>query len=528
MEKELTIGLFDPGMTHLHKTGLAGLYMSLAYFEKNNVKIKNGSWDISDPIKVTLKWKGSDKEFFDDLFKKSFGISRDGLIDFAAHRGTTIGDKEKVALSEAVRFTFLQHNKFNNIPKGTTDNIVSFQYDKKTAIYKYKPFVKPYAHSLAAKDFSGDSVMGEENIEIKGWAFPGAVKRHEKCAGSEIEETVGRFICLLYAPMATMYFRLSHKGSDGKYDKKRGYALVLPHIENIKEFSKKFSRYLLSPIERLCADGLGDAGLMALLELKAGDPITKLGISGCHAFTMGSVTWSSQQKTRTGAFSLDSFSDATINQFETALKTLPNKLVFTKTDETVKKKKTQKSASETNFFITTSLCRGLFSENIAMGKDWYHGFTTLMKSKKLVKYVLYENIKGGLADMVKEIQWDGEMDRKFVEAVHVAVKNRYGALASQAKSRGENVRFDREFEKMRSGLMRAKNQQTLRAEIADLFARGGINKSLQENWSELLPLFTGKDWQKAKDLALLALASYKGKETKSMGDDMGNMNKEEE
>ena len=47
--------------------------------------------------------------------------------------------------------------------------------------------------------------------------------------------------------------------------------------------------------------------------------------------------------------------------------------------------------------------------------------------------------------------------------------------------------------------------------MADLFARGGLNKTLQESWAEILPLFTGPDWQRARDLALLALASYAGR-----------------
>ena len=64
---------------------------------------------------------------------------------------------------------------------------------------------------------------------------------------------------------------------------------------------------------------------------------------------------------------------------------------------------------------------------------------------------------------------------------------------------------------MRTGLMRAKNPQTLRAELSDFFARGGSNKTLRESWKDLLLLFTGSDWQRARDLALFALASYSGK-----------------
>ena len=66
-------------------------------------------------------------------------------------------------------------------------------------------------------------------------------------------------------------------------------------------------------------------------------------------------------------------------------------------------------------------------------------------------------------------------DKLFVDAVHVAIRNRYGALAAQASKKGEKIPFDRKFTRMRTGLMRAKNAQTLRAELADLFARGGLN-----------------------------------------------------
>ena len=116
-----------------------------------------------------------------------------------------------------------------------------------------------------------------------------------------------------------------------------------------------------------------------------------------------------------------------------------------------------------------------------------------------------------MIDDDKHTIWPDSADKLFVEAIHTAIRNRYGALAARASVKGEKIRFDREFEKIRTSLMRSKNAQTMRAELADLFARGGINKSLQHNWPQLLELFTGKDWQKARDLSLLALASYAGK-----------------
>jgi CRISPR-associated protein Cas8a1/Csx13 len=149
-----------------------------------------------------------------------------------------------------------------------------------------------------------------------------------------------------------------------------------------------------------------------------------------------------------------------------------------------------------------------------------------MQSKQQAKIISYE--RGGLKNMADSIPWPNETDRKFVEAVHDAIRSRYGALASRAKESGETIRFDREYERMRTGLMRAKNSETLRAELSDLFARGGSNKSLRQHWKELLPLFTGVDWQRARDLALFALASYAGKGVEQIETQAENAENEEE
>lgn len=123
--------------------------------------------------------------------------------------------------------------------------------------------------------------------------------------------------------------------------------------------------------------------------------------------------------------------------------------------------------------------------------------------------------------MVKEIVWDLSSEEKFVEAIHQAIRFRFGKLASQAKERNEHPRFDREFERIRTGLMRAKNAQTLRAELAEFFSRGGINPILQEDWKQILSIMVQPDWQKARDLALLGLASYKGKGVKEIQEGLG-------
>jgi len=502
----LSISLYDPGMTHIHRVGLAGLYMTLRRLDTGGGTFE-GLKFVLDKSRIIISWNGNGLESFDKLFKTAFGTTLTppaGLIDFAAHRGLAMGDLQRIALTKAVLGSFLQHNKQNKIPKGTKSRSLSVSLEDKQVLVEYRPFVKPYAHADAASSLLGRKGQAKSCVAIKGWLYPGATQRHSTLSGTEMEDPAERFLCLLFAPVASLYYRLVHRGRDGRFDVRRGTAVCLPHVSELERYSRCYERYLRCPVERLCADGLGDAGLSALVVLKAKDSMDKLGVEGCTILTMGTVGWSKQQRTRTGVAVLEDLEEKTLDRFELAYRCLPNNI-------RIKLPKPTKGSPEpeNRYFVSTSLVRGLIADNIVRGREWFRDLTDLMGSKDSARIVSYE--KGGLKQMVDQVSWSHEADKHFVEAVHAAIRNRYGALASQAKQRGETIRFDREFERMRTGLMRAKNAQTLRAELADLFARGGLNRSLQKGWQEVLPLFTGSDWQRARDLALLGLASYTGK-----------------
>jgi CRISPR-associated protein Cas8a1/Csx13 len=74
---------------------------------------------------------------------------------------------------------------------------------------------------------------------------------------------------------------------------------------------------------------------------------------------------------------------------------------------------------------------------------------------------------------------------------------------------------------MRIGFARCKNAAMLRQTLTDFWARAGALPDLQEAWPDVLPLLHGR-WREARDLALLALASYKPQsreETKALARD---------
>ena len=168
MEKELRIGLFDPGMSHLHRVGLAGLYMTLQYFNNSGKSIKESDWELHNDM-IVLKWQCEDNLFFEGLFSASFGSDSRGLIDFAAHRRLPMGEMERVFLNEALLMTYLQHNKQNKIPKGSTRNI-NIDFVDKTVSLTYKPFVKSYEHAQADKHITNKKGQLNKNIQKIGRA----------------------------------------------------------------------------------------------------------------------------------------------------------------------------------------------------------------------------------------------------------------------------------------------------------------------------------------------------------------------
>lgn len=122
--------------------------------------------------------------------------------------------------------------------------------------------------------------------------------------------------------------------------------------------------------------------------------------------------------------------------------------------------------------------------------------------------------------MVQDAIWDEASQKVFVEACHEAIRNVYGQIASRAKNNKEIPNFERERERIRTGLMRCKNSESFQDFITDFWARAGHLKKLQgmDGWQQVLPLVMDERlWRQARSLTLLALASYKSQDSHEVG-----------
>ena len=207
--------------------------------------------------------------------------------------------------------------------------------------------------------------------------------------------------------------------------------------------------------------------------------------------------------------------DKALDQFETAMAVLAPP--------------TPRPNKEGEYFWPKSYIRPFIAENLALGRLWYAGFSHLMTARDSgsntpIRNFLYTERKGLFA-MTKEIPWDhpGEEevvgDEVIVRAVHEAMRCRYGRIA--AENPGNQVamknRMAREYERQRLAFVGAKTADALRHALADLWSKAGSNSVLRESWPHVLPLLSSEKWQLTQDLALIALASYQGKEQETIG-----------
>ena len=115
--------------------------------------------------------------------------------------------------------------------------------------------------------------------------------------------------------------------------------------------------------------------------------------------------------------------------------------------------------------------------------------------------------------MIEKVEWNDQGEKAIVLAVHQAIRQRLGQIAGENKGKTGTMknRMQGEFDKWRLAFSGAKTPDQFRKSLCDLFGRAGINPVLKEHWTSILPwLSSATKWQMARDLSLLALASYTG------------------
>lgn len=531
----LRMELFSPGMSILHRAGLGGLACTLQAIEREYHRERLAAsnvpgsflndrppWDIEER-EITLHFGKPDEaaDFLKKLFAFAFGIRNDGLISLPGQHESEPATPVLADLQTGLTLTFLQHGKVRKLAKEPTLVNYDPEADGVSGVVVQYRKCSGFKHQEGWEAFvDNKGRLASGPIRVDGPISPGTVVRHVAFTGDTVaEEPPERMLPLYFALVGCLALPVN-----------RGVAaLVVPDVENLLDFV--YDRPAMTPsTARDCQiAGGADAAFRAQLRMRKNptrDAHVKLRakrtlggstIPGCQVMTFMPTAWASQQKSRVATVHVPPGEERILDRFDRALGHLPPRIAVRTIRESSGTGRSKTVVERREEFRSDSIVRPLIADNLARSRPWYAGFANLMTrvnpatDRPYRQQLNFE--RKGLHDMISDTgMWDDEGEALVVKAVHEAMRRRYGQIAkeNEGKPAAMKNRMQGFREKLRIDLAGAKTEAHVRFALMDLFSRGGNNAVLREGWQQILPVIR-RDWHLARDLALLALASYAGR-----------------
>ena len=541
----LTMNLFAPGMTILHRAGLGGLASSLRYIErawKSDViltdELPGGPWAEGKPPwdvsaqSITLRF-GDPKEarsFLHRLFRLSFRL-KDGLLYLPGQYGDMPPSLAvRAEIQAGLTLTFLQHGKTRKLAKNPTSYQVDPEGDGRAVTVEYKT-CEWYKHQDGWSDLTEEKsgALTAKSVEIIGPLNPGAVVRHVAFSrDTRIEEPPERALPLYFALLGCLALPVN-----------RGMGvLIVPDVEDLAAFA--VDRPLMTPssMKECRIASAGDAALQAQVRLRARGLIDYNGLPACYSARFRPTTWASQQKSRVETIFIprleihrhqcpeESQDEKSLHLFETALSVLGPRIRMKLEKETRGTGRSKQTIERERYFWTDNPVRPLLADNLATGQLWYRDFVRLCRVKEEFQNLKYQ--QQGLNDMTEQSSALSEAERVLVASIHQAIRNNFGRIrretdgirrethGDRSPSDATKNRWKRFRERLRLALVGAKTPDQCRNAICTLFANAGVLTELKEGWQLVVPMLRDSRWMFARDLALLALASYARQDEESI------------
>ena len=503
---KMTIRLDAPGMTSLHKAGLAGLYLTLRAFEEAGQQITGLEWELQ-PTQVTLNWQDEKpKQAFEELITKSFWLDNGfiRLTGLEVSRPPTPDQKHH--LYTALLNSFLQFGPHRPTSGKKT---LSYEVDDRQCWIKDFAPIKEFRHQFAVSDFINDEGHFKESIEAAGWLYPGGGQRHVVHNDTKLNEPVEPALALLFAPVGVIYYTIRSR-SKGR---KARLAMLVSEVRDLALYAEIRQAFAAQGVFEMTASSASDAALQMLTVIEANRASNTFaqfldGPFVCRVITFGIVSWNEKQKSRTYTRSVFSGHLPGLENYRKAAAIFKNRWQRVQASYDRKGNQTEPE----RYFVTTFSAREFIADNIARGIAWYQDLTTYLRHKETREQVQYERKE--LYEMVETASFNDESERLFIRVCHESWRRRLGKLGERARKENlGDIGFRRlvgkEAERLRTSLSRSKNSETLRETVVDFWSRAGGNELLRaKGLTKLLPLFDEKNWKKARDLALLALISY--------------------
>ncbi|QEQ00328.1 type I-MYXAN CRISPR-associated Cas8a1/Cmx1 [Thermosynechococcus sp. CL-1] len=472
---QFTLSLFDPNFLLPHRAGVAGLALALSELEnqRNDAPL---AWNITDEA-VELTWKDSDQKVVTWLLKQTYQINHQGYLEVPALKLDAQG---QYTFTQGVLTTFLQHNTQRKLSNTSVTRTFLIEPDQPEISIEVKPLESCYYTSDIKEAFNNKGAFKKE-IPLKGNHLPGLV---ECFVNGPYQESPQGFLALLFLPLACGYYQLPPQTVGGKLSARS--ALVIPEVQNLKHWVKRRRAMSGCTYRDFRSSGAGESALHFLLQEKAIEESQQFGVHYCEVYQLGKQVWDAQQAYLKQAVYRVEVMDEVLELYEVARQVFPAHV-------------RQKENGET--WLALSKALPWICDNLIGGQPWYAGFFEFYKRNKA-----YE--REGLVKMTEYLNPD---ERVLFEVVQGAFSVYLSGQFKQAEKQGRQLDYGQVTDKVIYRFQRPSTQQEFATALVDFLSQFR-SKAARDKGPQIVHwIHREENWRRARDLVLLAIATYSSK-----------------
>jgi CRISPR-associated protein Cas8a1/Csx13 len=461
---EFTLSIFDPNTLLPHRAGIAGLALALSALNPQDAPLQ---WEVTED-EVRLTWEGSDREAVIWLIEQTYRI-QDGYLDVPALK---LDPQSQYTFTEGVTASFLQHSKQRSRDTNATSLTFQIEEGQPEIRVDFRPLLSCYYTSDLKEAFNSKGNFKPE-ISLKGHHLPGLV---ECFVNGAYQETPTGFLALLFLPLACGYYKLPNFRS----------ALVIPEVQNLKQWVKHKQTLVARTYRDFRSSGAGESALRFLLQEKTIDDATAASVDYCEVYQLGKQTWDANQSYLKQAVYRVEANDEILDIYQSAYALFPSQV-----------KKTDKGET----WLAISKVLPWICDNLVIAKVWYAGFFEFRKRNDL-----YE--RKGLIKMTEHLNTDEQV---LFDAVQGAFSTYLRGQIVQAQKQGRKLDYGQVTDKVIYRLQRPSTQQEFATALVDFLSQFR-SKAARGTGSQIYTwLHREATWRQARDLVLLAIATYQSK-----------------
>lgn len=470
---KFTLSLLDPNTLLPHRAGIAGLALALSVLDPEDAPL---TWEVTEDA-VNLAWKVSDFEAMKWLLDRTYQITDEGYLNVPA---LNLDEQGHYTFTQGLLTTFLQHGKQRSLDAPVTKNFVVDEGEPEIRV-DFRPVLDCY-YTGAIKDAFNSKGVFKQEIALKGHHLPGLV---ECFVNGAYQETPRGFLALLFLPLACGYYKLPTQQISGKMSARS--AVVIPQVASLREWVRNRQEFSGRTYRNFRSSGAGESALHFLLQEKILEDSQQFRVNYCEVYQLGKQTWDGSQFYLKQAVYRVQVTDTILELYDITTQLFPVKVKQTNKGET---------------WLAVSKVLPLICENLIVNKPWYSGFFEFRKANKLY----YE--RRGLVKMTNHLTADEQV---LFDAVQGAFSAYLRGQFLQAQKQGRRLDYGQVTDKVIYRLQRPSTQQEFATALVDFLSQFRSKAARSVGPQIYGWIHREANWRQARDLVLLAIATYQSK-----------------